>query len=52
MNMLPMYSKCEYVNRNDVTAQIFKECVSIPSSSNLSSLDQEKVVETIKNFYK
>lgn len=52
MNMLPMYSKCEYVNRNDVTAQIFNECVSIPSSSNLSSLDQEKVVETIKNFYK
>lgn len=51
MNKLPMYSHLEYINKNDVTGKIFSECISIPSSSNLSELQQEKVINTIKKFY-
>jgi len=52
MNNLPMYKDLLYVNENDISNNIFKECISIPSSSNLSISDQEKVINEIKNFYK
>jgi perosamine synthetase len=51
MNRLPMYSKIEYVNMEDVTGKIFSECISIPSSSNLTEGQQEEVIDTIKKFY-
>ena len=52
MNNLPMYKNLMYINENDVSNKIFRECISIPSSSNLSMSDQEKVISEIKNFYK
>lgn len=52
MNNLPMYKHLNYVNENDISNKIFKECISIPSSSNLTYSDQEKVINEIKNFYK
>ena len=52
MNNLPMYKDLNYVNENDISNKIFKECISIPSSSNLTYSDQEKVINEIKNFYK
>jgi perosamine synthetase len=52
MNNLPMYKDLLYVNDNDISNKIFKECISIPSSSNLTILDQQKVISEIKKFYK
>ena len=52
MNKLPMYKDLMYINENDISNKIFKECISIPSSSNLTILDQQKVIAEIKKFYK
>ena len=52
MNNLPMYKDLMYINENDISNKIFKECISIPSSSNLTIEDQHKVVSEIINFYK
>jgi perosamine synthetase len=52
MNNLPMYKNLKYININDISNQIFKECISIPSSSNLTVSDQLTVISEIKKFYK
>jgi aminotransferase in exopolysaccharide biosynthesis len=52
MNNLPMYKDLKYISQNDISNKIFKECISIPSSSNLNKEDQYKVISEIKNFYK
>ena len=52
MNRLPMYSNLKYVNNSDVTGKIFSECISIPSSSNLTEIQQEEVINKIKKFYR
>ncbi len=52
MNNLPMYKDLRYINTNDVSNVIFKESISIPSSSNLTIDDQDKVISEIKKFYK
>ena len=51
MNKLPMYKNLIYINESDISNKIFKECISIPSSSNLTKLDQQKVILEIKNFF-
>lgn len=51
MNRLPMYSKLEYVTKSDITGHIFSECISIPSSSNLTEEQQKEVITTIRKFY-
>jgi perosamine synthetase len=52
MNNLPMYKDLTYITKKDISNKIFKECISIPSSSNLTTEDQHKVISEIKNFYK
>ena len=52
MNNLPMYKDLRYISQDDISNKIFKECISIPSSSNLSVKDQHKVISSIKKFYK
>jgi len=52
MNNLPMYKDLTYITKKDISNKIFKECISIPSSSNLTIEDQHKVISKIKNFYK
>jgi aminotransferase in exopolysaccharide biosynthesis len=51
MNNLPMYKDLRYISQNDISNKIFKECISIPSSSNLSVEDQHNVISEIKTFY-
>ena len=52
MNKLPMYERLRYISTNNISNKIFKECISIPSSSNLTIEDQHKVISEIKKFYK
>ena len=51
MNNLPMYKDLKYISENDFSNQIFSECISIPSSSNLTLKDQNTVITEIKKFY-
>ena len=51
MNNLPMYKELKYVSENDNSNKIFSECISIPSSSNLTVTQQKKVISEIKNFF-
>ncbi len=51
MNKLPMYKSLNYITKKDISNRIFKECISIPSSSNLTIDDQHKVISEIKKFY-
>ncbi|MBT7816774.1 MAG: aminotransferase DegT, partial [Polaribacter sp.] len=51
MNKLPMYKDLMYINERDISNKTFKECISIPSSSNLSLSDQQQVISKIKFFY-
>ena len=52
MNQLPMYKNLKYISEENNSKLLFEECISIPSSSNLSKFDQEKVIFEIKNFFK
>ena len=52
MNNLPMYSRLKYISKSDFSNKIFEQCISIPSSSNLSNDDQNRVISIIKNFFK
>jgi len=52
MNKLPMYKDLKYINNHDISNKIFNECISIPSSSNLTIQNQIKVLSEIKKFYK
>ena len=52
MNNLPMYKDLKYINELDISNKISDQCISIPSSSNLSVDDQYKVISKIKKFYK
>ncbi len=52
MNNLPMYKDLKYISQNDISNKIFKQCISIPSSSNLTIEEQYKVISEIKKFYK
>lgn len=51
MNKLPMYKDFDYITKKDISNKIFRQCISIPSSSNLTIKDQLKVISEIKNFY-
>ena len=44
MNNLPMYKDLLYINEDNISSKIFKECISVPSSSNLTKLDQQRVI--------
>ena len=51
MNNLPMYKDLMYIHENDISNKIFKQCITIPSSSNLSNSDQEIVINEIKKYF-
>jgi aminotransferase in exopolysaccharide biosynthesis len=51
MNQLPMFTENKYFTKEDHARNIHKNCLSIPSSVNLSETDLEKVVEVIKSAY-
>ena len=51
MNQLPMYSSLKYISEFDFSNRVFNDCISIPSSSNLTQSDQQKVIKEIKLFF-
>ncbi len=51
MNQLPMYTSCLYVQKQDVSQEVYKSCISLPSSSNLTEEQQTRVLDVIHSFY-
>jgi aminotransferase in exopolysaccharide biosynthesis len=52
MNQLEMFKDDIYVTANDVSANVYANSISIPSSAGITKEQLETVVDTIKNFYK
>ncbi len=48
MNKLPMYSGCIFITNENITEILYKECFSIPCSTDISDEALASVVETIK----
>jgi len=51
MNQLPMFESNIYVSKQDHSRNIHANCLSIPSSVNLSETDLETVVRVIKSCF-
>lgn len=51
MNQLPMFSDNIYIQENDFSKTIHKECLSIPSSVNISEEQLRQVVDAIKQVF-
>ena len=49
MHLQPLYKKCEYVKSHDldVSAELFKNGVCLPSGSSLSEEDQNRIIDII-----
>lgn len=51
MNQLPMFTTNEYATKSDHAREIHANCLSIPSSVNLTEADMEKVVQVIRKCF-
>lgn len=51
MNQLPMYTQNEYASRFDHSRDVHANCLSIPSSVNLTEGDMESVVKVVKGCF-
>lgn len=51
MNQLPMFAGDIYFNHNDRSCTIYKECLSIPSSTNIKDEELEAVAKKIKESF-
>lgn len=52
MNQLSMFKDELYISNSDTSGSVYKNCVSLPCSTNLSFMDQEKVIDSVLKFYK
>ncbi len=50
MNQLKMYQNCRYISNNDISNMIYRSCISIPSSTNLTDAQVEEVVRVVQSF--
>jgi perosamine synthetase len=48
MSMLPMYKDCPYIQKKDNAGYIYKTCLSIPCSTNITDKELEIVAAEIK----
>ena len=51
MNQLEMFKDDIYINTSDVSASVYADSISIPSSAGITKAQLETVVRTIKDFY-
>jgi len=51
MNQLEMFKKDLYITENDNSSEIYKSCISIPSSAGITQEQMGEVVAKIKEFY-
>jgi len=51
MNQLPMYADKLYVTHSNISGQLYEQCISIPSSGNLTDEQASRVIAHITDFY-
>jgi perosamine synthetase len=51
MNQLVMFKDDVYVNTNDASDYVYKNCLSIPCSTNITNEDLQNVVDKIKSVF-
>lgn len=51
MNQLRMFSHVPYISNHDISNTIYRSCISIPSSTNLTDAQVEEVVRVIQLFW-
>jgi perosamine synthetase len=51
MNQLPMFVKDIYISENDFSNTIYRECLSIPCSTNIDDGEVEAVIDVIKKCF-
>jgi perosamine synthetase len=51
MNQLPMFRNDIYIHQNDRSDFVYKHCLSIPCSTNITNAEMEGVIEKIKELY-
>lgn len=51
MNKLKMFKDEIYITKNNVAESVYKNCVSLPCSSNITDNEQAIIIEAIKAFY-
>ena len=54
MHIQPLYKKCEYIRSDDrdVSAELFEKGLCLPSGSNLSENDQNRIIDIILDTIK
>jgi len=54
MHLQPLYKDCEYVTvgDEDVSRRLFEHGLCLPSGSNLSAVDQDRVIDIVLNTLK
>ncbi len=52
MNQLPMFTNDIFYNKNDRSNFVYKHCLSIPCSTNITNQEMESVAARIKEVYK
>ncbi|MEM9985249.1 MAG: aminotransferase class I/II-fold pyridoxal phosphate-dependent enzyme [Bacteroidota bacterium] len=50
MNQLPMFQSVPYLSRGQVSQHLFQRALSLPSSSALSEQDQNRIMDSIRDF--
>jgi len=52
MHLQPLYKDCDYItaDEEDVSGNLFKNGLCLPSGSNLSETDQDRIIDIIINF--
>ncbi len=51
MNQLPMFKNDIYVNSNDQSDFVYKHCLSIPCSTNITDAEMQGVIDKIKSVF-
>ena len=51
MNQLPMFKSDIFVSNNDQSDYVYKHCLSIPCSTNITDAELKDVVEKIKSVF-
>ena len=51
MNQLEMFKEEIYVTKTNISEHVYKNCVSLPCSTNLSDEEQRTVINSVKQFY-
>jgi dTDP-4-amino-4,6-dideoxygalactose transaminase len=51
MNQLPAFKNAAYIHEQDVSDRIYRNCLSLPCSTGLTTAEQDEVISLLKQFY-